>query len=151
MSFTKHLTITVHSLCLIFLWTNLFFFAKNVCFTLFVTNNRVYRSTWVNPFAGNCAMRYQLLAAKRTTRKILWQNMVIFMFKSYCRAQFNQVHSTKLPSDTLCIFAGYCKNIWLRIKSTPSFILVHNEDKQLPLCSFEVQLSISVDQKNDGI
>ena len=69
MSFTKHLTTTVRSLFLIFLWINRF--CQNVCFTLSATNNRVYRSTWVNPLAGNCDMRYQLLAANGTMRQIL--------------------------------------------------------------------------------
>ena len=40
---------------LIFLWINRLF-CQNVFFTLSATNNRVYRSTWVNPLAGNCTM-----------------------------------------------------------------------------------------------
>ena len=46
----------------------------------------------VHSWKGNCIMCYQVLAVKGTMQQILWQNNAIFMFKSQCSAQFNQVH-----------------------------------------------------------
>ena len=45
----------------------------------------------VHSWKGDCTMCYQLLVVKGTMQQ-MWQNSAIFMFKSYCSAQFNQVH-----------------------------------------------------------
>ena len=81
-SFTKHLTITVRSLFLIFLWINrgCFVFAKTYGLPFpppIIECMEALES--VHSWKGNCTMCYQ----QGKMQQILWQNNAIFMFKSY--------------------------------------------------------------------
>ena len=71
-----------------------------------------------------------------------WYMMIIYPY-TY---MYIPILTTSLSSDTLHIFAGYLKRFncgW--ILPIVGF-RVHNKDTQLRICTFEVQLSISVYQ-----